>query len=897
MKNLEIKRIGKYEIVSLLGEGGISYVYKAYDPVLKRYVALKVLKVADPVLIKRFFKEARAQGSLENENVCKIYEFGEEDNIPYISMQYINGIPLGEAVKDLNLEKKLIIIKKICDALKEAHKKGFIHRDIKPSNILVEFKEEGEIKPYIIDFGLVKEVEKSDFSFPGLILGTIGFMSPEQLKGKLEEIDRRTDIYSIGAVLYTIFSGKYPFKSDDLVEYEKELEEGAVPLRKIKKDLPKDLEAIVMKCLEREKIKRYQSINELSEDIERFLNGEPVKAKSPNLIYKILKKVKKHKNIFYFSLIIFFLILSFSIYLLHIKNIERKQRTLSLEYSQQIKYLEDVLWYTYSASVHNIKPQMDFVKEKLKEFEKSFKSGGNYSLGPAHYSIAKGYIALGDFKKAKENLEIAQIKYNFNPSDLNYLLCFSNIMVYFEGESKILNIEDINLRKKALIKLEEDYLKKAEDYILKSKRGDIETWEFLEAMDFFIKKEYEKSLKKIEETKLKFPWYFENYKLEAKIYKSIGDNASIKGNKEEAMENYLKAENVLKEILKLRESDPDVYKLLSMVYLSIMDMFIYQSSETPEELFEKIIDCSDKLFKLNINLEETFSILSYANLKMGSFYLYEGKNPEIYFENSVIYAKKVIQINERDPRGYSLLGSSHLSKGAYLLSIYKDPSFDFLESIKNYKKAMELNPKDLNVLNNLSLALWNKGIYEERTGKDPENSFKEGINFIKKAIKIEGENPTFYNTRGNLYLEYYYSKSRRGEEKEELLSFAIKSFEKAIEKNPNYAFPYNNLTECYILKLEKEIEDEKSFKEDLKKARAYVKKALNLKADFIWSYISATRLEIIEAKYKIKRGLNPKDNFERGFEVIKKGEKIEKDSIPLKELKKELINLSEEFKL
>ncbi len=195
MKNLKIKKIGKYEIVSLLGEGGLSYVYKAYDPVLKNHVALKVLKVADPVLIKRFFKGARAQSSLENEYVCKIYDFGEEENIPYIAMQFIDGIPLGEAVKDLNLEKKLIIIKKICDALKEAHKKGFIHRDI---------------KPYIIDFGLVREVEKSDSSFPGMVLGTIGFMSPGQLKGNPEEIDRRTDIYSIGVVLYGILSGKSP---------------------------------------------------------------------------------------------------------------------------------------------------------------------------------------------------------------------------------------------------------------------------------------------------------------------------------------------------------------------------------------------------------------------------------------------------------------------------------------------------------------------------------------------------------------------------------------------------------------------------------------------------------------------------------------------------------------
>jgi len=294
-------KIGRYEIISKVGEGGISIVYKALDPILKRNVALKVLKIMDPVLIRRFFREARAQAGIEHENICKVYDFGEIDGIPYITMQFIKGLPLQEAVKNMNLERKLIIIKKVADALHEAHKNGLIHRDLKPSNIMVETKEDGEEKPYIIDFGLVKKMKESDSTFPGMIVGTIGYMSPEQIEGKMDEIDRRTDIYGIGAVLFTILMGEPPFKGETFETLKEAMEKDPIPLRRLNKNIPKDVEAIVMKCLEKDPEQRYQSAKELSEDIDRFLKGEPAKAKRSSLLLRVYKKAKRNKKIFTFS--------------------------------------------------------------------------------------------------------------------------------------------------------------------------------------------------------------------------------------------------------------------------------------------------------------------------------------------------------------------------------------------------------------------------------------------------------------------------------------------------------------------------------------------------------------------------------------------------------------------
>ncbi len=881
------KKIGKYEILSLLGEGGLSYVYKAYDTVLQRYVALKILKVADPILIKRFFKEAKIQSSLENENICKIYDFGEEENIYFIAMQYIDGQSFHKVIENLKMEEKIIIIIKICNALIEAHKKGLIHRDIKPSNIMIEFKEDGEVKPYLIDFGLAKEVEKRDGSFTGMVIGTIGWMAPEQIKGKPEEIDRRADIYALGVLMYYTFCGVPPF-DENLETLESISEKEPIPPRKIKKDIPKELEAIILKCLEIEKIRRYQSAKELKDDLENFLSGEPVKAKTPDIFYKFIKKFKKNKRFFYSIFSILVIIFLFSSYIIYVKKIERKQRIYALEFSQYVKYIEDMLWYIYSSSTHNIKPQMDFVYEKINQFEKEFKRYGKIGLGAGHYSLGKCYIAIGDFPKALENLNIAKEKYNFKTNDLSYLLAHSNIMVYLEKKDEINIIEDKNVRENLSEKLEENYLKKSENFIKESPMEDIESWEYLKALSAFVQKDYDFALEKIKETEKKYPFFFENSKLEGKIYKNIGDGFALKGEIKKAEENYKKAEKVFLKILSRRECDPEIYKLLFSLYLSLMDLNIYSTSISPEEFYQKIIELSERQLNLNYNLEDLFNYLSKANLKMGSFFLYEGADPVKYFENSIIYAKKALEINKKNKFSYTNLGSSYLSLGAYKNSREEEPFTDFENSIVNYKKAILLNPLDLNIYNNLALTYWNKGKAEIDIGKEPEKTLSEGIKYIKKAISMEPGISAFYNTAGNLYLELAYYSTTKNKKPDIYLKNAIESYEKAIKLNPNYAFPYNNIAECYLIKLQEEIEDGNLSHSDIERAKYYAKKALNIKKDFIWAYVSSLRIELIEAKYMMSQNQDPEESFSRAFKIIEESQKIENFCIPILELKFEV---------
>jgi serine/threonine-protein kinase len=197
----------RYEVGELLGEGGMARVHRAFDKVLKRTVALKLLRSDDPLLIQRFLREARAQAKVAHEHICPIYEVGVLGGRPFIAMQLVEGETLGAAQAKMTLEQRVRVLREVAEAVDAAHQAGLIHRDLKPANILVERTESGEWKPYVLDFGIAREASAEGLTMTGQLLGTPHYMSPEQALGRAAEVDRRTDVYALGATLYELCAG------------------------------------------------------------------------------------------------------------------------------------------------------------------------------------------------------------------------------------------------------------------------------------------------------------------------------------------------------------------------------------------------------------------------------------------------------------------------------------------------------------------------------------------------------------------------------------------------------------------------------------------------------------------------------------------------------------------
>lgn len=274
------ENFGRYQRLEFLGRGGMAKVYKAYDPTLDRTIALKFVRLEGPELTERLMREAEAQAKIDHDNVCKVYEVGQIDGRNYIAMQYIPGKNLREAFGKLTIAQKMKIVAAVSDALHAAHKAGLIHRDIKPSNIMIVQDEDGEPHPYVMDFGLAREVEAHGLTVSGQVLGTPSYMSPEQASGK--QVTASTDVYSLGATLYEVVTGKLPFPGDSGMEVLMNvINKDPQPPRKHQANIPVDLETIILKSMEKEPDRRYLSARAFAEDLRRFADNEPVLARRP----------------------------------------------------------------------------------------------------------------------------------------------------------------------------------------------------------------------------------------------------------------------------------------------------------------------------------------------------------------------------------------------------------------------------------------------------------------------------------------------------------------------------------------------------------------------------------------------------------------------------------------
>ena len=299
---------GRYQIIEELGRGGMGVVYKAQDTKLKRTVALKFLP---PELThisevkERFMREAQAAAALDHPNICTVHEFDEAEEKTFISMAYIEGQSLKKKIESgpLVLDEALRIATQVAEGLQEAHDREVVHRDIKSANIMVD--ERGQAK--IMDFGLARIAGGTLVTKEGMTMGTIAYMSPEQARG--EEVDHRTDIWSLGVVLYEIFTGQLPFKGehDQAVVYSI-LKEKPKPITDIKADIPTAIEQVVGKALEKNPDERYQHIDELIDDLKSISEGivpEGVKAR-----LRKAKLLRRKRAILYASIAGFLIIMT-----------------------------------------------------------------------------------------------------------------------------------------------------------------------------------------------------------------------------------------------------------------------------------------------------------------------------------------------------------------------------------------------------------------------------------------------------------------------------------------------------------------------------------------------------------------------------------------------------------
>jgi serine/threonine-protein kinase len=825
----------RYHIETLIGKGGMGEIYKARDPRLKRCVALKFLWHENPENIKRFVREAQAQAKVKHENICRVYEVGETEGKSYIAMQYIDGKPLNKLSRDMTLEQKVKVIKEVAEAIHEAHRMGLVHRDLKPANIIIEQQTDGELKPFVVDFGIAREQEAPQLTITGMAVGTPHYMAPEQARGDYHKLDRRTDIYALGVTLYQLLSNRFPITGSTPMEIlMKVLQDDPPRLKRIEPSIPQDLNIIVMKCLEKDPVRRYDSARALAEDLQHYLDDEPILAKKTSPVYRLRKKIHKHKTlsaVIFAALMIILFLAGFGLKVL----VESRERAaLAQRFGQKIKEIETIMRFAYMLPLHNTSEEKTIVKKKIKEIEDEMKRVGSAARGPGKYALGRGFLSLQDFDNAYQYLEEAWNS-NYKEPEVAYALGQVLGVIYQKKLEEVEAIKNEKLREERMREIVKRYRLPALTYLKLSQGVKLGAPIYIEGLIAFYEERYQRALTYARDAHRQTPWLYEAYRLEGDIYAKLAKNKRHAGEIKEALSHYEQAEKAYNQAISIARSDSLNYGGLAGLRAGMLILTV-RLGKSPDSVMEKLLDACDRAIRTDPDNADAYNIKSFAYSLQGYFLANKGDNPGTAFQKAIGAAR------------YSL----------------------------------KIKPGYYDAWSNLGMAYQIKADYEITQGLDPGDSLKNAIQCLSRAIQLKSNLDYPFTNLGNTY--WSLAMHEKGLGRSPLPSFnnAISAFNKALAMVPDYSINLTNLAGVLVNKADYELEQGIDPSASLSLAVANSERAITINPEFPAFYMPLAVSRLITAEYKILTGGNPGPSLEQAVETLQKVEKIDNTNIELR---------------
>jgi serine/threonine-protein kinase len=756
-------------------------VFLAYDPRLQRNVALKLVKGDDPDVVRRLLSEARAQARVEHERVCQIYEVGEIRGRSYIAMQFIDGVPLGQLADGLTVEQQALVLRDAAEGVQAAHRAGLIHRDLKPSNIMVERTADGRLKTYVMDFGVAHDWKAQGGTATGSVLGTPHYMSPEQARGEVGQLDRRADVYSLGATLYHLLTGQPPIPGSHGLEVLSNIATVEPrPLRALRPDIPRDLEAIVLKCLEKDRSARYDSAHALAQDLDRFLAGEPVQARSTGLAYRLRKKARKHRVAVSAGALALLLVAAALGWAGVTRQQAAQRERLARRFTEKVERIEALARYSALARLHDTRPDRADLRRQMAELEAEMNQAGAAAAGPGSYALGRGFLALEDVPAAREHLEAAWDR-GFREPRVAWALALALSDLYRQQLFEASALQDARRREARRRELEQQYRDRALAYLRQSEGAGGPSSGYLAALLSFHEDRFDEAMAQLDALGQQEPWFYEALLLRGDILLDRAQQRWSQGGDDEGARKDLEAaRRAFTAAVAAGESSPRAQLALARLEYRMVVKELYSKGDILPHATRGLEAVARALVADPDSPEARFWEARFHN-RLAENEINKGGDPEEALQKAMAAARRAMVLRPGDALPRRELGQSLWRQARFRQSRGLDPT----EPVRLAIETLEaLAPKDqdyeFHATRGLIFRTW--GDHEDSTGADPSAHYAQAIEAYRRAIQLDAAIPDAWINLGQVHLKR--GSNARAADPEGDLEQARLALEKATTLNP-----------------------------------------------------------------------------------------------------------------
>jgi len=830
----------RYELGPKLGEGGMGVVYRATDRTLGRAVAIKFIRGGNPTLALRLLKEARAQARIDHPGVCRVYDVGEIAGRGYIALQLVEGESLARV--EMTLDEKIAVMRDVALAIHEAHRLGIVHRDLKPANVMVERGEDGRWSPIVMDFGLAREVTlEVGLTETGALLGTPAYMSPEQARGDMRAIDRRSDVYSLGATLYELLTGKPPFVEESIAAaLDHVINHDPVTPRSIVPALPVDLETIAMKCLRKDPTLRYASARALADDLTRYLDGEPIEGRRLSIAQRLRASVRKHRRLYAIGAAAIIAVATVGAFGVRERMRSGERAELAERLSRDARDLELLAQTSYQLPLHDTRPERLMIRTRMMAIAGTDHGLGSLGDAIVHDALGRGHLALHEWADAATELERAEAAGLDTPE-----LHAARGRALGEMFHQEMEVARRSGDKTWLANREKELAAKYLTPALAELERAPKSGGLIEAQIALYQRDYAAAKQKAFEVARSTPWVYEAKKLAADAAHAAAAASIDSGSYDTARPLLDEASRSYASAADVGRSDATVYEAAAQTQLQVAEINMRQGKPTDGALAyaRRMIDHA---IAVDPTRGSAYTIKAYiASLGWRVADTDTGQLAELEAMEGA--ARTATALGPRDAGAWDALGNAHVSRGIYEMSHGGDGTTWWRHSLDEFANALAIRPDDPWTNNDAGTPHRFIAQQLETTTGDPSPEYQAAITAFRRATTLDPQYLYAWTNETSALAGLANYLNESGGNPEPLIAEAIASGERGLACDPSFGMLVDRLAMVELVAASYRVRVNVDAASAIASARAYIDRAEKLRAadvDAAFDRAQAARLDL-----------------------------------------------------